>query len=127
VADRVTFTGGLTPTEVRDWYRRAAVAVNLSPPGLFDKAALEAMLTGVPVLVANPAFDALYGDHADSFHIAGPEDVDGLAERLNALLENTAATRYAIGGHLRERAADAHSLDRLMDRLVHLFRTGEPA
>lgn len=58
----MTFAGNLPPEGVRDWYRRAAVAVNLSPVGLFDKAALEAMATGVPIIVSNPAFNSLLGD-----------------------------------------------------------------
>lgn len=126
VADRVTFTGGLPPAGVRDWYQRAAAAVNLSPPGLFDKAALEAMLTGVPVVVSNPAFDSLYGADGDALRIAGPEDAAGLAERLDALLRMDDAGRRALGLGLRARVAEAHSLDRLMDRLVTLFATGEP-
>ena len=48
--------------EARDWYRRATVAVNMSPPGLFDKAALESMACGVPTIVCNPAFTPLLGD-----------------------------------------------------------------
>jgi len=125
VADRVTFTGGLLAPDVRDAYRRATVAVNLSPPGLFDKAALESMASGVPTIVSTHAFDALLGESPGHFRIHGPEDVDGLAAKLRDLLALSADERTALGLVQRERVIEAHSLDQLMLRLVRLFETGE--
>jgi glycosyltransferase involved in cell wall biosynthesis len=122
----VTFAGGLPPDAVRDWYRRAAIAVNLSPLGLFDKAALESMAAGTPTIVSNPAFDSLLGDHVPSLRIDSPEDVEGLAARLRALLALAEDERRAIGNDIRGRVAATHSLERLMPRLVNILKTGEP-
>lgn len=126
ISDRVTFTGGLLMPAVRDAYRRAAVAVNLSPPGLFDKAALESMATGVPTLVSNAAFDDLLGEHVDLLRIAAPDDVAGLADRLRRVLALSPGERARIGADLRARVIESHSLARLMPRLVSVFATGEP-
>jgi glycosyltransferase involved in cell wall biosynthesis len=126
VAERVTFTGGLLAPQVRDWYQRAAVAVNLSPPGLFDKAALESMATAVPTIVSSPAFDSLLGDHAPLLRLTSPDDLDGLADRLQTLLAMSPEQRARIGLVLRERVIAEHSLERLMPRLVRVFATGEP-
>lgn len=126
IDERVTFAGGLLPPDVRDWYRRAAVAVNLSPPGLFDKAVLESMASGVPTLVATHSFDDLLGEHAPLLRIDSPDDAAGLAERLHTLLLLTPAQRARIGAHLRARVVESHSLARLMPRLVNVFTTGEP-
>jgi glycosyltransferase involved in cell wall biosynthesis len=125
VAQRVTFAGGLLAPAVRDTYRQATLAVNLSPVGLFDKAALESMATGVPTLVSTHAFDALLGDNPDQFRIDGPEDVDGLTARLRDLLALSPQQRAALGAIQRERVVAAHSLTQLMPRLVRLFETGE--
>ena len=125
--DRVAFAGAQSAEGVRDAYRAAFAAVNLSPPGLFDKAALEAMACAVPTLVANPAFDDLLGDDAALLRTAGPDDADGLAERLRALLAMPETERAALGLRLRERTAAAHSLDGLIERLVRVLKTGEPA
>jgi glycosyltransferase involved in cell wall biosynthesis len=103
------------------WYRRASIVTNLSPPGLFDKAALEAMFMARPVLAANPAFDEVLGDQSALLRLtnnAGPTEV---AERLSVLLARSAAERALIGAALRERAVRAYSLDQLMDRLVALW------
>ena len=121
ITDRVTFTGGLRPEAVRDYYRRATVSVNLSPPGLFDKAALESMLVGAPTIVCNSAFDALLGDHAERLRMAAPDDSAALAARLRSLLALSREERGAMGQDIRERVQAAHSLDGLMDRLVALM------
>lgn len=123
---RAVFAGAQPLELVREYYRRALVAVNLSPPGLFDKAALESMAIGLPTIVANPAFDPLLGEHTDLLRVASPDDVDGLTTRLQRLLAMSAAEREAIGTTLRQRVVEAHSLDGLIARLTNVLRTGEP-
>ena len=125
ISHRVTFTGGLLSGQVRDWYRRASVAVNLSPPGLFDKAALESMACGVPTVVSSRAFDALLGPEAGCLRIEEPEDVGGLTQRLHYLLSLPRNDLKALGRQAREHVTAQHSLRRLMPRLVRLFETGE--
>lgn len=125
IADRVTFAGAQTPQQVRAHYQQAAVAVNLSPPGLFDKAALEGMACAVPTIVSNPAFLPLTMPYADMLHIDTPEDVVSLTARLNNLLAQPAAQRQRIGAHLRGRVEQQHSLAALIPRLVSIVNTGE--
>jgi len=123
--ERCQFTGDLTAAEVRDWYRRAMVAVNMSPVGLFDKAALESMACGVPTIVCNPAFTPLLGKNADMLLTRDPEDVAGLRERLDRLSALSDEERAEIGRQLHERVLRAHSLDQLTGRLAAVLRTGE--
>ncbi len=123
VAERVTFAGNLPPEGVREWYQRAAAAVNLSPPGLFDKAALEPMATGVPTIVSNPAFDALLGD--SGWRIDSPEDEAGLAQRLSFIVALDPAERDRLTAPIRARALEAHSMDGLIRRLLQVLHTGE--
>ncbi len=123
--ERCQLLGDLPAAEVRDWYRRAAVAVNTSPVGLFDKAALESMACGRPTVVCNPAFAPLLGEYRDLLLAEGPEDIAGLRERLLRLFALTAAERAEIGGRLRENVAREHSLPRLIERLLAVLETGE--
>ena len=122
---RCQFTGDLPAAEVRDWYRRATAAVNMSPVGLFDKAVLESMACGLPTIVCNPAFAPLLGDYADLLVTAGPEDVNGLRDRLERLFALSDRERAEIGRQLRESVLREHSLDRLTGRLLAVLRTGE--
>jgi glycosyltransferase involved in cell wall biosynthesis len=122
----VVFTGPLPHAQVADTIQGCAVAVNLSPPGLFDKAALESMLAGKPTLVANPDFLPVLGEAADTLYLPEDAQADGmiscLADRLARLLAMSPEERAALGMPLRERALAAHSLDGLMDRMVTLMR-----
>ncbi len=121
ISDRVLFPGALSQEAVRDIQRRATVAVNLSPRGLFDKAALESMLVGTPTIVTNPAFDSLLGTYASRLRITGSDDVQALVDALNGILALPQNERSAMGLEIRERVKAEHSLDHLMDRLVSLM------
>lgn len=125
--DQVIFAGAQTPEQVRDWYHSATAAVNLSPPGLFDKAALEGMAAGLPVVVCNEAFTDLTGEYAPLLQIAGAEDdnIVALQEALAHLLEMPADERTSIGAALRQRVIARHSLDKLVVKLISVMHTGE--
>jgi glycosyltransferase involved in cell wall biosynthesis len=118
----VSFTGALPHDRVAEMIQGSAAAVNLSPPGLFDKAALEPMLAGKPVIVTNPDFLPLLGDAADLLYVPFDAGDTVLAERLVHLLRQTPAERAAMGADLRARVLEQHSLAGLMDRLVALMR-----
>ena len=127
VSERCVVTGDLPPADVRAWYQRATVAVNMSPVGLFDKAALESMACGLPTVVCNPAFRRLLGAEAELLLTAGPEDVAGLRDRLERVCALPATERAAVGARLRENVAREHSLDALTAKLLAVLRTGELA
>ena len=121
----VHFSGDLPAKAVRDWLWRASIAINMSPRGLYDKAALESMACALPTVVCNPAFAPLLGQHRQLLLTAGPGDVDGLRERINALCALSAAERAAIGHELRSNVVERHSLDGLISRLMAVLETGE--
>ena len=123
--DRCQFTGDLPAADVRLWYRRATVAVNMSPPGLFDKAALESMACAVPTVVCNEAFAPLLDPHRGLLLTDGPDDARGLRERLERLFALSAAERAAIGEALRTNVLREHSLDSLIVKLLAVLETGE--
>jgi glycosyltransferase involved in cell wall biosynthesis len=125
IAEKVIFAGAQTPEQVRDWYHSATVAINLSPPGLFDKAALEGMACAVPTIVSNEAFQPLTGTYADMLHIPAPDDVTALRERLMLLLTIPQGQRQIIGSTLRQGVIEQHSLNQLIQRLISVMHTGE--
>jgi glycosyltransferase involved in cell wall biosynthesis len=83
---------------------------------LFDKAALEAMLTATPVIVANPIFNL-----DDAFLVRDANDPRGVADRIRAVMALSAEERARIGAELRQRTASEHGLSRLMARIVALI------
>jgi len=125
MSHRATFTGDLLPPDVRNWYRKATIAVNMSPVGLFDKAALESMACGIPTIVCNNEFSHLMGEYTDLLIVDSPHDVDGLRARITQLLDMTPAQRHAIGQTLRQNVTAQYSLSSLVNRLVDVLQTGE--
>lgn len=121
LGERVHFAGALTPEGVRDAYRAATLAVNLSPVGLFDKAALEAMACAVPTVTLNAAFAPVMGEHAPRLLA----DEASLADAMARLLALPASERASIGRTLREGVQAQHSLPTLITRLMHVLETGE--
>jgi len=121
MGERFRMLGALGRDELLNYYRRATVVTNLSPPGLFDKAALEALCTARPVVVTNPGFDDVLGDFQPLLRLSDPPEPAALADKLAVLLTQSTAERVAMGAALRERTIQAHGLDRLMDRLVALW------
>lgn len=117
--------GKLPPEAVRAHVQAAAVAVNLSPVGLFDKAALEAMACGVPTLVSSPDFAPLLGDYAPHLLLDDPADTARLSGMLAHWLATSPAERARVGEALRAAVLEQHSLPRLVARLVSVLRTGE--
>lgn len=127
IADRVTFAGDLSAIAVRDQYQQSTIAINMSPVGLFDKAALESMACGIPTIVCNPAFAALIGDDADLLIVDTPQDVQGLQDRLNQLMAMSDEQRQEIGLKLRAAVIQHYSLPHLTRRLVQVLQAGELA
>jgi len=125
--DRVVFAGAQTPQQVRDWYRSASIAVNLAPPGLFDKAALEAMAVAVPTIVSNPAFLPLIEPYSALLQISAPDDEDALHDALQKLLALSLSEQEVIGAALRKQVVAQHSLDQLIQKLINVMhRQDEP-
>ncbi|MBL8130690.1 MAG: glycosyltransferase family 4 protein [Anaerolineae bacterium] len=122
---RVRFAGDQDREGVIANLRSATVAVNLSPPGLFDKAALESMACALPTVVSSPAFRPLLGEWDPLLRVEPPEDDAALAERLDALLALPDIERRQIGDALRARVQAAHGLEGLIDRVVSVLLTGE--
>jgi len=125
LSDRSRLTGDLPPLEVRNWYRQATLAVNMSPVGLFDKAALESMACAIPTVVSNPAFGSLMGDYRHLLLTAGPQDAVGLRDRIERLLLLSPAERARIGQTLRANVIREHSLAALIPNLLAALQTGE--
>jgi len=107
--------------ELVNWYRRCTVHVNLTPLGFGDKVMLEAMSCGKISLAANEGFREVLGDVAEGL-LFPAGDHEELAKRLFWALSLDPEDRTQMGFYLRERVIKMHGLDRLMDRLVELFK-----
>ena len=120
LAEAVQFAGNVPYTAMPAEYRRAAVCLHTSRTGSLDKAALEPLACGVPVVSSNPAVQqelAAWGERL-SFP-AG--DAARLAERVQGVLAWTASERAAATTTMRQLVVQRHSLEQWADRVVGLL------
>ena len=113
----VEFAGPVAHAQVADAYRAADVMVTASATGSVDKAVLEAMACGLPVVASGEPYRAMLAQWGDA--LLFPEgDAAALADRLSALAQTPPDQRRALGLALREIVAREHSLSRLTQRLA---------
>ena len=118
----VQFAGNVPYAAMPAEYRRAAVCLHTSRTGSLDKAALEPLACGVPVVTSNPAVQqelAAWGERL-SFPVG---DAARLAERVQGVLTWTAGERAAAAATMRRLVVQRHSLEQWADRVVALLGT----
>ncbi len=120
LADVVEFPGGEAYADVAREYQNADVMLNMSATGSMDKAVLEAMACGVPVVTANEAYRTMLAPWADAL-LTPPDSADELAARLEKLARMTDDERKALGLQLRVLVVEEHGLDRLIEKLMAIL------
>lgn len=114
--DRVTFTGRLDPDEIVPFLAKSDVFINLSSTGSLDKAMVEAMASGCPVMSSNDAFREIAVTEGFP-ECAVEHSQQGLRAELDRLLSMSAAERHALGTRQAVVARRDHTLDGLIQRL----------
>lgn len=109
--EHVRFRGAVAFRDVPACYVNADVAFNGCPTGAPDKAALEALACGVPLVASNETFTNILGGDAEGL-VFRQGDAADLADKLEGLAERRAAERRAMGMRLRDIVVADHSLDR---------------
>ncbi len=117
IVDRLRFLGIVPHQEVPALYQRARAAVNLCPTGGLDKAVLEGMACGVPVVARNRTFGPIFGEDADLL-LCDALDARELAVQLERVLALPDSEWLAMGARLRARVMAEHDMNGLIDRLV---------
>lgn len=116
----VEFVGAVRHEDVVSVYHNADVMVNMSLTGSLDKAVLEAMSAGIPVVTGNEAFRSILARWADIL-LVPPDDADALANRVSTLASWSPDERAALGDELRPLVVAGHGLERLIDRLLEVM------
>ena len=117
LGDAVEFVDGVPPEVVRAIVAEADLVVNATRAGSGDKTIFEAMASGRPVLVSNPAFAELL-DELPAILTFPDGDAEVLASRLTAIAALPTRQRETIGRRLRERVVRGHSVASWADEVV---------
>ena len=115
---KIMISTDLTYRQLPDYYRSLDLYVHPSLQTSIDKAALEAVSSGVPVLLSATA----YGEVVDTFNqvVVSPFNIRQLARRIESVIQDYSSfVRYQRP--LQQLVRNAYSLHTFMPRLVKLF------
>lgn len=123
IADRVTFAGKLSQTDLIRAYHAADVFAfpSTSQAEAFGLAAVEAEACGVPVVASDlPGVRTVVANGETGF-LVPPSDAKALAERL-AYLANHWDVREAMGQRARQRVMERFTWSRHTDALANVYQ-----
>lgn len=120
VNDRVTFLGRVPRKDLPRLLRSADLLVSAPPDGPTDRAPLEAMACGVPVVTTPTGGQAeMVIDKVTGIHVPPGRPAD-MARRVRRLLaDSTLRTAYGIAA--ADRARSRYSWDRICREMVRVF------
>lgn len=120
VAEQIEFLDSVPHTDVPALYQSADLTINLCPTGGVDKAVLESMASGVPVVARNATFLPLLDGDTDLLWCR-TLDPTLLADQMAAVLTLPRSDRAALGHRLCQRMRADYALPGFIDRLVTVF------
>ena len=121
-AGSINFVGAVANSEIKSYLDAAEIFVNMSYTGSLDKAILEAMACGLPILTCNEALNEVIGvSHPELLY--GKSDSAQLAEKIKWLIKLDKAGRAKLGRELSEIVTNKHSLPRLVGKITSLIQT----
>jgi len=122
LANRFFLIGPIINKELPKFLQSADIFVNMSHTGSLDKAVLEAMACGIPILTCNKALEAILGPYVDELMYPVGSN-EKLSNSLRALIAMSGDERKKIGLDLRDRVVKNHSLPRLINFVFELIKS----
>lgn len=111
----IDWRGAVSPEQMKVLYCRADLTVNLTPTGGLDKAVLESMAAGMPVLTSNQAFRDYLKPYQDELLLTAIEATE-LTLKLQGLLGN--ANRGLMGSTLQKTVQTRADLSQLIKLII---------
>lgn len=114
--------GAIPHREILKYLHEAHLFINTSRTGSLDKAGLEGMSTGLPVITSNEAYMAVLA-HKDKQLMFPAGDAQDLARKIKWFMDLKDEERQALSRWSREVIERHHSLPRLVARIIDIINT----
>ncbi len=114
------FPGPAAYRDLAGYLEEADLFVNMSGTGSLDKAVLEAMSFGLPVMTCNRAFADLLGGYGGKLMYA-PGNSAELAEKAERMIHAEGEVLGRLGEELREKVVAEHSLKSLITKISRFY------
>ncbi|OGH61118.1 MAG: hypothetical protein A2848_02250 [Candidatus Magasanikbacteria bacterium RIFCSPHIGHO2_01_FULL_50_8] len=118
----ISFAGSRSNTDIVQTLQQADLFVNTSLTGSLDKAVLEAMACGVPILTCNEALIEVLGPYTEQLMFP-VQDSAALADKIFEMQRKTVSERTALGEKLREIVVRDHNLTRFVAKIISSYGT----
>lgn len=113
----INFIGPVPNIKIIKYYNNADLFVHMSRTGSLDKAILEAMACGLPVISCNDASKSMLINYQDKL-VYRLADANDLADKIKLIIKLPHSGRDKIGRGLRQIVVKDHSLDNLIERIL---------
>ena len=117
----IHFLGGKSNQEVLPYLRESDLFVNMSHTGSLDKAVLEAMAVGLPVLTCNEALEDVLGNYREIL-MYPKGNYAALAKKIKMITELSSIKREQITRELREMVVKNHSLSDFIKKILEIMK-----
>ncbi|MEW6610005.1 MAG: glycosyltransferase family 4 protein [Patescibacteria group bacterium] len=114
----VRLVGPVAHRDIVNEYRNADVCVNLSDTGSLDKAVLEAMACGMPVITSNEAYQSIVTPIEPSLYVF--RTPDAVATAIKRVIAMPPEARRQLGGRLRALVVRDHDLKELVKKIISI-------
>ncbi|KKT81860.1 MAG: Glycosyltransferase [Candidatus Yanofskybacteria bacterium GW2011_GWA2_44_9] len=121
----IKFSGPIANKDLPGFLQSADLFVNMGLTGSLDKAILEAMASGLPVLTCNEALKNVLGLYADKL-MYPKEDSGKLSEKISLMMKMGGRERASLGAGLRDIVIRDHNIDGLIGKISNSIK-GVPA
>jgi len=117
VEEKINFVGAIANKNIIDFLQPADLFVNASHTGSLDKAILEAMAVGLPVLTCNEAAREILKDFAEqtTFPMG---DFFALADKIKSIMSMDSNEKEELGKSLREIVVRQHNTAGLINKII---------
>ncbi len=117
LGETINFLDSIPNKDIISHLQSANLFVNMGLTGSLDKAVLEAMACGLPVLTCNEALIDILGKYKETL-MYPKKDYKKLAGKIEFILKLDYAERKKIGGDLRNIVVESHSIDGLITKIL---------
>jgi len=113
---KIKFLGPKPPSEIVQFLQSADLFANMGLTGSLDKAVLEAMACGLPILTCNEALKNVLGKYSKNL-MYSKKDSRALAKKIEFIMELDKRSRKTMSKNLRQIVIENHSLDGLINKI----------
>jgi len=122
----IKFLGPVSNEEIVEYYNEANLSINLCPTGGVDKAVLESMACGLPVIALNKTFKGIFHPY-EELMILDNDDKEELAEKIKKIINLSGEEKEKIAVDFRKIIEAKFSLENLILNILKNLNNKVPS